>query len=481
MSSRPHDALDVAEDSASKAEAAALRAETAEERAEQADRGAAQAEQAGERAERAAEQAEKGAEQAEKGAEQAQTAAQGAARDAKISQRGAASAAEAAEKAAAQAAEAALAVDPDDPLLDTDVRRIEAQVTEQAPFGLPGAPMSRRSPFRIGLHGALGVALAYGIVRAVVSVRSVLILLLIAGFLAIGLNPAVEFFERRNLKRGRAVAVVLVLVLLAVALFFLAIVPPVIDQSGAFVKEAPHFLDDLQRNRVVGDLDRRFHLIAQARTALQSPKLAASAFGGVLGLGKVVFSLVFSTVTVLTLMLYFMSSLPSIKEGVYRLVPRSRRARFGLLADDILERVGGYVAGCLVVAACAGVTSYIALLVAGVPYALPLAVVVTLTDLVPVVGATIGAVVVTLVAFTVSIPVGVGVGLFYLAYQQLENFLIYPRVMKRSVDVAPAATVVAVLVGGSLLGILGALLAIPIAAAVQLVLDEVVIPKQDLS
>lgn len=453
-------ALDVAEQAASQAEAAAERAQAAEAQAEQADRGA---------------------ERAEQDAGRAQGAAEVAARDAEQSLRGAQSAEASAEQAAQAAAEAAMRVDPDDPLLDTDVRRIEAQVTDQAPFGLPGPPMSRRSPFRIGLHGALGVALAYGIVRAVTSVRSVLILLLVAGFLAIGLNPAVEFFERRGLKRGRAVAVVLVLVLLALGLFFLAIVPPIIDQSGAFVKEAPHFLTDLQRNRVVADLDKRFNIIAQAQTALKSPKLASNAFGGVLGLGRVVFSAVFSTVTVLTLMLYFMASLPSIKEGTYRLVPRSRRARFGLLTDDILERVGGYVAGCLLVAACAGITSYLVLLVAGVPYALPLAVVVTLTDLVPVVGATIGAVVVTLVAFTVSIPVGIGVGLWYLAYQQLENFLIYPRVMKRSVDVAPAATVVAVLIGGSLLGILGALLAIPIAAAVQLVLDEVVLPKQDMS
>lgn len=423
-------------------------------------------EQAADKAERAAERAE----DAEAGAERAESKAEQAERGA-----------EDAEASAEEAAEAMLDVDPEDPLLDTAVRRLEAQVSEDAPYGLPGPPMSRRSPFRIGLTAALGVAVAYGIVQALITVRSVLVLLLVSAFLAIGLNPAVEFFERRGLTRGRAVGVVLVLVLLAFGLFVLAIVPPIVDQSGAFVKEAPHYLDDLKKNSAVASLDKRFHVIKQAQSFLDSPKLATSAFGGVLGLGKFVFGAIFSAITVLTLMLYFMSSLPAIKEGVYRLVPRSRRARVGLLTDDILERVGGYVAGCLVVAACAGVSSYVALLIAGVPYALALAVVVTLTDLIPVVGATIGAVVVTLVAFTVSVPVGIGIGLFYLAYQQLENFVIYPRVMKRSVDVAPAATVVAVLVGGSLLGIVGALLAIPTAAAVQLVLDEVVVPKQDMS
>lgn len=459
--------VDQTRQAASSAASAATRAEAAEHAAEQALGDARQAEDRARRAEEGAQQAEDRAQQAEDGAGRARTEAE--------------SAAGSAEQAAQAAAEAAMAVDPDDPLLDTAVRRIEAQVTEQAPFGLPGPPMSRRSPFRIGLHGALGVALAYGIVRALVSVHSVLILLLISAFLAIGLNPAVEFFERRGLKRSLAVTVVLIVVLLAFALFVLAIVPPIAEQSGAFVKEAPHYLEDLKGNGTVHSLDRRFGIIKQVQSFVSSPKLASNAFGGVLGVSKVVFGLLFSTFTVLTLTLYFMSSLPAMKDGVYRLVPRSRRARVGLLTDDILERVGGYVAGCLLVAACAGITSYVVLLVAGVPYALALAVVVTLTDLVPVVGATIGAAVVTLVAFTVSLPVGIGIGLWYLLYQQLENFLIYPRVMKRSVDVAPAATVVAVLIGGSLLGILGALLAIPIAAAVQLILDEVVVPKQDMS
>ena len=444
---------------------------------QETERAAASAESAARRAE----SAEAGAEQAEGEAEQAREGAVEAGDDARAAAAEAARSEQEAERAAQVAAEAALAVDPDDPLLEAETRRLEAQVTKQAPFGLPGPPMSRRSPFRIGLYGALGVALAYGIVLAIASVRSVLILLLVSAFLAIGLNPAVEFFERRGLKRSLAVTVVLVIVLLAFGLFVLAIVPPIAEQSGAFVQEAPKYLDDLKRNGTVRDLDKRFHVIGQVQSFISSPKLAGNAFGGVLGVGKVVFGLIFSSLTVLTLTLYFMSSLPAMKEGAYRLVPRSRRARVGLLADDILERVGGYVAGCLVVAACAGISSYLVLLFAGVRYALALAVVVTLTDLVPVVGATIGAVIVTLVAFGTSVPVGIGIGIFYLAYQQLENFLIYPRVMKRSVDVAPAATVVAVLIGGSLLGILGALLAIPIAAAVQLVFDEVVVPKQDLA
>ena len=195
-----------------------------------------------------------------------------------------------------------------------------------------------------------------------------------------------------------------------------------------------------------------------------------------IGVGKVVFSAFFSALTFLILTLYFLSSLPAMKNAAYRLVPRSRRARVGLLADEILERVGSYVGGLLTIAACAGVSTFLLLTVLGVPYPLALALVVALTDLVPLVGATIGAILVTLVALLGSVHDGVIAALFYLLYQQVENFYLYPRIMKKSVDVS---TVVAVLIGGSLLGVIGALLAIPIAAAVQLVLQEVVFPRQD--
>ena len=416
-------------------------------------------------AERAAEQAEVGAEDALAGAREAEQGAEQARDDAAT--------------AAAAAVAYAEEVPNDDPLLETAVRRLEAQVSEDAPYGVPGPPVSTRSPFRIGFTAALGVALAYGLVHALITIRSVLVLLLIAAFLAVGLNPAVEFFQRRGLRRGRAVAVVLVLVLLVFAGVLYAIVPPIVEQSQQFATQAPQYLKDLERNRTVASLDRRFHFLKQLTATVKSPATVNQAFGGVLGVGKVVFSAVFSTLTVLTLMLYFMSSLPTMKHSALRALPRSRRARVGLLLDDILERIGSYVAGCLTIAACAGALTFVVLEVTGVPYPLALTLVVVVTDLVPVIGATIGAVAVTLAAFTVSIPVGVGVGLYYLAYQQVENFLIYPRIMQRSVDVSPAATIVAVLVGGSLLGVLGALLAIPIAAAVQLVMLEVIIPRQD--
>jgi predicted PurR-regulated permease PerM len=339
--------------------------------------------------------------------------------------------------------------------------------------------LDTRTAYRIGFLAALGVFTAYFVVTTVLAARSVLVLLVISGFLAVGLNPVVELLERRGLRRGQAVSLVLAGVVLAFVGFLLAIVPPIVDQTSQLVDNGPQYLDNLLKNNTVHDLDSRYHFIEKAKEALQSPDLAANVFGGVLGVGKVVFSAIFSTITVLTLTLYFMSSLPAMKKAAYRVVPASRRDRVSFLADDILTRVGGYVAGALSIALVAGLSSFLVLLVLGVPSPVALALVVMVTDLVPVIGATLGAIAVSAVAFAHDVKVGIAVAIFYLIYQQVENYVLYPRIMKRSVDVSPAVTIIAVLVGGSLMGILGALLAIPTAAAVQLVMLEVVLPHQE--
>lgn len=421
--------------------------------------------------------AREAAEQAEEAADSAVEAAQRA----EVAEEQAEQAQAGAQQAAAEAEAALLeaGLDAADPILDTATRRIVAQADEANPYGVPGPPTNRTSPFRVGLFGGLGLLTAYGLVEALAAVRSVLILLLISGFLAVGLNPAVEWLIRRGVQRSRAVGIVLVVVLLGFVGFLFAIVPPIIDQTSQFVKEAPTYLDELQKNATVRDIDARFRIIRQAKEFVSSPRLAASTFGGVLGVGKVVFSAVFSAITVLTLTLYFMSSLPNMKSAALRGVPRTRRARVGLITDDILGRVGGYVAGALGIALCAGVSSFVLLMVLGMPYPVALALVVAVTDLLPVIGATIGAVIVSAVAFSQDVRTGVIVAVFYLIYQQVENYVLYPNIMKRSVDVSPAVTIVAVLVGASLLGILGALLAIPLAAAVQLILVEVFVPRQD--
>ena len=151
----------------------------------------------------------------------------------------------------------------------------------------------------------------------------------------------------------------------------------------------------------------------------------------------------------------------------------------GLLTDEILNRVGGYVLGNLFTSFIAGLATFLWLLAWGVPYPVALGLFVAITDLIPLIGATLGAIGVTLVALFSGVPTGLATFAFYVAYQQFENYVLQPRVMKRAVDVAPVVTIVAALLGAALLGILGALIAVPIAAGVQLLLTEVAFPRQD--
>jgi len=269
-------------------------------------------------------------------------------------------------------------------------------------------------------------------------------------------------------------------VVAALALFVLAIVPVISDQVAALTESAPGWFDQLQRNQTVRDLDERFDLVDKARDYVEKGDYASSVFGGVVGVGLAVLSAVASTFIVTVLTLYFLSSLETTKHALYRLAPASRRERVTVLGDRVLEGVGGYVSGAFVVATCAGVSSLIFLFIVGLSeYAVALAFVVALLDVIPMIGATIGAVIVTAIGFAEDPKIGIACIVFYLLYQQIENYVIYPRVMSRSVDVPGAVTVIAALVGAALLGVVGALLAIPTAAAILMITREVFVKRQD--
>jgi predicted PurR-regulated permease PerM len=169
-----------------------------------------------------------------------------------------------------------------------------------------------------------------------------------------------------------------------------------------------------------------------------------------------------------------------MKRAAYSLAPASRRERVSILGDRILRNIGGYVSGAFVVAMCAGISTLVFLFIVGLgSYAVALAMVVALLDVIPMIGATIGAVIVCAIAFATDIRTGIIAVIFYIAYQQVENYLIYPKVMARSVEIPGALTVIAALVGGTLLGVVGALLAIPTAASILLLVREVFLPRQE--
>lgn len=353
------------------------------------------------------------------------------------------------------------------------------ETEDHRPFGVPGSPLNH-SPFYIGFFGGLGALTAYWLGGRVLEVGSVLILIVVAMFLAAGLNPAVEFFMRRQLKRSTAVLAVISIFLAALTLFVMAIVPVIGDQVAAITGNAPGWLDELQRNRFIEGIDERFGVLERVRDYIAAGDWASGLFGGVVGFGFRVLSTLANAFIVVVLTLYFLASLPSTKSALYQLAPASRRDRVARLGDQILGNVGSYVSGAFIVAVCAGATSLIFLFIVGLgEYAVALAFVVALLDVIPMIGATIGAVIVTAIGLATDPKIGLACLVFYLLYQQLENYVIYPRVMSRAVDIPGALIVIAAVIGASLLGVVGALLAVPTAAALLLLTKEIFIRRQD--
>jgi predicted PurR-regulated permease PerM len=202
--------------------------------------------------------------------------------------------------------------------------------------------------------------------------------------------------------------------------------------------------------------------------------------GGVLGVGKTVLTLGVATISVVVMTLYFLIALPGVKRLWLLLIPLSRRERVGLLTNEVFDRVGGFMLGNLLTSLVAGVGTFVWLAAFGVPYPLLLAIFVALFDLIPMVGSTVAGIVVTLVALSKGVPIGAATGIFYVVYRFAEDYLLNPRVMKHTVKVSPGLTIIATLIGGTLLGLIGALVAIPAAATIQLLLQEVAFPRQNL-
>jgi len=319
-------------------------------------------------------------------------------------------------------------------------------------------------------------------VLSLARLSQVLTLLAVSIFLALGLDPVVRFLQRRGLSRPWAVMVVFLAVIALFALLIELLVPPLANQGTDLANNAPTYLESLLRNRQVRSLDERYHLVTKLQEQMQA-KLAdgrvwTDVFGGALGAGKAVLSGIFSALTVLVLTLYLTASLPTVKEVCYRIVPASRRDRVRTLGDEITRRVGGYVIGQIAVASTNAFCTYILLLILGLPYPAALAVVVGVLGLIPMIGASLGAIIVVVVALFSSVTTAAIAAVYYIAYQQIENYVIAPRVMKRTIAVPGAVTVIAALAGGALLGVIGALMAIPVAAGLILIYQEVVVPRQ---
>jgi predicted PurR-regulated permease PerM len=369
-------------------------------------------------------------------------------------------------------------------------KRVLRKVTPNSPqtkatedFGKKGAPLNTQHPFYFGFLAASGALVAITFLRALQSASQVFVLIIISLFLAMGLNPAVESLQSRKMKRGAAVSIVVATALVVIVLFALVVIPPVFSQANELIDGAPQLIDSLKNNRTIAELNTQYGVIDTLQSKFQSwvsdGKLLTGAFGGVVGVGRTVLSGAFSTLTVLVLTLYFLSSLPSVTRIFYRLAPASRRERVSKIGDAIISRVGAFVGSQVLIAALAATFVFFLSLGLELPYAAALGMVILFVALIPLVGHFIGASIVILVALTQSPTKALLALVLYTLYVQIENYVITPRIMKRSLSIPGLVTIVAALLGTSLLGLVGGVLAVPIAAAILLIMDEVVFPKTD--
>lgn len=350
-----------------------------------------------------------------------------------------------------------------------------------ANYGTMGAPINRAHPFYFGFIATLGALTAIVLMRALASVSQIFVLILIALFLATGLNPAVEALKKRNLSRNAAVTVIFSSVILFVIFFSLVVVPPVISQGTHLIENAPQLLQDLMKNETINQLNTQYGLIDTLQERLKSitsdGTLLISTFGGVIGVGKSVLSGFFTALTILVLTLYFITSLPQAIDLGLSLVPASRRDRVGLLTHAVIARVGSFVGSQILIATMAAVFVVILGTILGLPSPIAIGMIVLVAALIPLIGHFIGCGIFTLIALTQSWVIGLVAFVAYVVYVQIENYVVTPRIMKRTLSVPGAVTIIAALIGSSLLGLVGGLLAVPVAASIILILDEVVIPR----
>ena len=325
----------------------------------------------------------------------------------------------------------------------------------------------------------LGVTLFVVLLLALVYVAwHVITWVLIAVFLAAALNPAVEFFERRGLKRGWASAVVFFLALVALAGLVYLLVPPLVDQIRRFIEALPNLVSDLTEGRgPFGFLERKYHVVERVRSAVKGQSGDVGRIFGVTGIAasvaKSILSAVAGAVTVAFLTFFMLLEGREVVGRLLDLLPDVNRPRWDRVIGDIYRTVGGYVSGNLLISLIAGAAAVVMLFALGSSYAIALGLIVAILDLIPLAGATLAAVVVCLVVVVeLGLIQAIVAVVFFVVYQQVENHFLQPVIYGRTVQLSPLAVLIAVLMGAELAGVLGALAAIPIAGSLQAIARE---------
>ena len=325
----------------------------------------------------------------------------------------------------------------------------------------------------------LTVAAVSAVLAALWSVLNIMVLVVMAAVLAIGLDPAVRAMERRGQSRGRAVTLIFLGALAVVILFASLVIPRLVTQVGELADNIPSAVDDIAtRDDAIGRYVRENDVAEKLQKFVKDlPGKITNSFGTIVGVAGKVGSVIFNIVTVAILTIYFMLSLPRMRRTAAIAFAPGTRERAEDVMDQAISRIGGYVAGILTTASIAGTSALVfftilGVLGPGIPFAVPLAVFSGLLGLIPAVGAYIGAAPAVIVGFFQSPATGVVILLYFIVYQQIENYVIQPRIMKNAVNLSPAAVIISTLVFGSLAGFAGAVLALPAAATIKVIIVE---------
>jgi predicted PurR-regulated permease PerM len=307
-----------------------------------------------------------------------------------------------------------------------------------------------------------------------VQIRSTLLLLGIAVFLAVALGPAVDFFARRRLPRAAAILVVYLLLLGVVAGVLALVVPPVVNGASDLSRDVPGYVSDLRENDTIREFDNKYDITSKLQEQAEKlPAKLGDAAGALQSVATAVVNTAFQLLTILTMTFFLLLDGKRIANFLITRFGRHREERLRGIAERIYKSTSGYVAGALTITSINGILTFVVLSLLNVPFAVPLAVMMSFFGLIPLVGATIGGVLILIVTLFTDFPSATIIyGIFLIFYQQLENNVLQPFIFKRTVNVPPLAVIVAILAGSSILGIVGALVAIPIAAAIQIVIKE---------
>jgi predicted PurR-regulated permease PerM len=319
------------------------------------------------------------------------------------------------------------------------------------------------------------VALTLYVLGLARSVLHILILVAMAAVLAIGLDPAVRRLQRMNMRRAYAVMIIFAGFVSLIALFAWLVLPPLVRQMTALANDIPTYAQRLElRNDAIGRYFQE-HDVAQSLKDFVAdlPARIARSFSTILGVAGKVTSALFDVITVAILMIYFMISLPTIRNVSVMLVPEDGRERARRVTEQSVTKIGGYVSGNLFTSLICAIITLVALVVLGIPYAIPLAMWAGIADLIPAMGSYLGAIPAVGVAFFQSPLKGILVLAYFIIYQQFENYYLVPKVMQNAVNLSPATVIISTLIGGSLFGFAGALLALPTAATIKVIMYEV--------